>query len=418
MTDVPLTATTIQRPVEAAANPQSPTPIPDPYPPTPDPRPLMKILDRYLLRQFLQTFLICYFSLTGLYVVFDVFTNLDGFLRGAEKAGGLLALVWSFYSYQAIVFFERSSGLLALVAGMFTMAWIQRHNEMTALMAAGISRIRVVVPVIAAAAAIAGFSMGVRELIIPRFRDQLARKPTDPVGDLGQTMQMIYDNETNVVLHGKHTFLEGKRIEAPSFLLPAALSRYGSRIVAREAFYLPPEGGRPGGYLLDVVSEPAGLAEKPSLKLGERVVVVTPGDAPWLRPNQCFVASNVTFEQLSGGRTFREFASTPELIAAVRNPSLDFGADVRVAIHGRLVQPLLDMTLLMLGLPLVVTRVDRNVFVAIGMCLGLVTLFLLVVIGFQYLASSYLLRSPALAAWAPLMIFVPAATWLSGTMFE
>ena len=54
----------------------------------------------------------------------------------------------------------------------------------------------------------------------------------------------------------------------------------------------------------------------------------------------------------------------------MRNPSLDYGADVRVAIHGRIVKPLLDMTLLFLGLPLVVTRESRNVFIAMGLCMA------------------------------------------------
>ena len=118
----------------------------------------MAIIDRYLLRQFLQTFLICFCSLTGLYVIFDLFTNLEEFLRSAEKSGSLLSLMGSYYSFRAILFFDRTSGLLTLVAAMFTATWIQRHNEMTALMAAGISRLRVVVPVIVAAVVIAFLS--------------------------------------------------------------------------------------------------------------------------------------------------------------------------------------------------------------------------------------------------------------------
>ena len=47
----------------------------------------------------------------------------------------------------------------------------------------------------------------------------------------------------------------------------------------------------------------------------------------------------------------------------------------------RIVRPLLDITLLFLGLPLVVTRESRNVFLAIGMCIALSTAFMLVVDG-------------------------------------
>ena len=78
-------------------------------------------------------------------------------------------------------------------------------------------------------------------------------------------------------------------------------------------------------------------------------------------------------------------ASTAQLIADLRNPSLDYEGDVRVAIHARIVQPLLDMTLLFLGLPLVVTRENRNVFLAMGLCILVTVTFTLVVIGLQQL---------------------------------
>ena len=84
-----------------------------------------------------------------------------------------------------------------------------------------------------------------------------------------------------------------------------------------------------------------------------------------------------------------------------------------MAIHARIVQPLLDMTLLFLGLPLVVTRENRNVFVAMGICMVVTTTFTLVVMGMQGLGEiSYWIFTPTLAVWAPLMIFVPLAAWL------
>ena len=78
---------------------------------------------------------------------------------------------------------------------------------------------------------------------------------------------------------------------------------------------------------------------------------------------------------------------------------------------------MLDITLLFLGLPLVLSRHNRNVFLAIGLCLALVTAFMLVVIGCKYLGSSYWLE-PALAAWLPLMIFVPCAVGLAQPLRE
>jgi len=378
----------------------------------------MRIIDRYLLRQFLQTFLICYFSLTGLYIVLDAFTNLEDFLRCAERGRGLLRLMGSHYGYQSIYFFDRTSGLLSLVSAMFTVTWIQRHNEMTALMAAGISRIRVISPVIVAAIVISLLAAANRELLIPRIRTELARRPTDPLGDVGQPLQPHYDNVSDILLRGKATYAAGQRIERPDFLLPNTLNHYAKQLTAANAYYRSPQGDRPGGYLLDQVEQPKDLDQRASLVREGKPLVITPRDAPdWLKPNQCFLVSEMTFDQLTGGRAFRQFSSTSELIAGLRNRSLDFGADIRVAIHSRILNPLLDITLLFLGLPLVVTRESRNVFVAIGLCMIVTTAMLLVVIGMQYLGSMCLV-DPARAAWVPLMIFVPVAVGLAQSMWE
>lgn len=378
----------------------------------------MRIIHRYLLRQFLWTFVICYVSLTGLYIVLDAFTNLEEFLRYANKGGGVLVMMASHYGYRGIWFFDKFAGLLALIAAMFTMTWIQRHNEMTALMSAGVSRVRVVAPVLGAAVAIAILAAANREFVLPRFREQLTRRPKDLVGDVAQKLQSQNDNRTGILFRGKATFADQKRIENPDFLLPTSLSDYGRLLVAENAFYKPPGKDRPGGYLFDKVENPKYLDTQPSLELNGEPVLITPHDAPdWLRPDQCFVVSDVRFEQLTNAEAWRQYSSTADLVAGLHNPSLGYRAETRVAVHGRLVQPFLDVTLLFLGLPLVLRRGDRNVFIAIGIAAAVVAGFMLVVMASHYLGSVSSL-SPAFAAWAPLMLFVPVAVAMSEWIWQ
>ena len=119
------------------------------------------------------------------------------------------------------------------------------------------------------------------------------------------------------------------------------------------------------------------------------------------------------FDELTGGKSLAKLSSTAQLIRKLHNPSLDYRAKEQVAIHARIVQPLLDMTLLFLGLPLVVTREGRNVFFAMGICMVVTTSFTLVVMGSQSLGEiSYWFFTPSLAAWVPLMLFVPLAAWM------
>jgi len=168
------------------------------------------------------------------------------------------------------------------------------------------------------------------------------------------------------------------------------------------------------------VEQPKDLAKQPAFTLDEAPVVITPRDAPeWLRPDQCFLVSDVTFEQLTNVDAWREFSSTAQLIRGLHNRSLRLGGDIRVAIHARIVQPLLDITLLFLGLPLVMTRESRNVFVAMAMCAGVTMAVLLVVIVCETLGGCYIWGfCPALGVWLPLMLFAPLAVELAVSMNE
>jgi lipopolysaccharide export system permease protein len=375
------------------------------------------VIDRYLTRQFLRAFLIFLVSFTGLFIVIDAFSNLDEFITYGERLGNLAGVLAEYYGYRALTFFNMTSGVVALIAAMFTVTGFQRSNEMTALMAAGIAKRRIVMPVILVGAAVSLLAVANRELVIPRVRHKLDRNAQDWLGEAPAPLRPRYDYKTNVYMSGRHTLAKDQRIEQPNFRLPAPLDDYGNLVVAERAEYQPPAGGRPGGYLFYGVQQPRDLAQKSSLTLNGEPVLITPHDATWLAPDQCFISSDVTFEQLAGGRSWRQLASTKELIAGIHNESLEFGADLRVLVHARIVQPILDVALLFLGLPLVLTRENRNPFLAIALCGLLVVGFLGVVMACHYLGTAYWI-APAQAAWLPVAIFVPMAAAMSDPLRE
>jgi lipopolysaccharide export system permease protein len=369
---------------------------------------MLTIIDRYLLRQFIQVLVICLLSFIGLYVVIDAFPHLDRFVDYAEKNGSLLATMASYYAYRAIMIFDRTSGVFTLTAVMFTVTWIQRHHEMTALLAAGIPRIRVLRPVLIAAIGVSLAAAANRELVMPAIRHQLAVDSKNLGGEQETHMQSRWDSQTEILIGGERIVPSQQTILAPNFVLPPYLDKFGKRLSAREARYLPAHGDLPSGYLLSGVDEPRALLKHPSLLFDGKPVIVTPIGNDWLQRDQVFIVSGVSFEFLSAGATWRDFASTREMIHELRSPSTDIGADVRVAIHMRFIQPFLDTTLLFLGLPFVITRTSRNPFIAIGLCLAVVTVFMLAVLGCQSLGSSGWIAAP-LAAWLPLIIFAPLA---------
>jgi lipopolysaccharide export system permease protein len=372
----------------------------------------MLILDRYVLRQFIQIFVICFLSLTGLYVVIDLFGHLDHFSSHAEQQGNLLGIVGNYYAYRTLAFFDRTSGILAMISAMFTVTWLQSRQEATAMLAAGISKFRILKPLLLAAAVVSLAGVANRELLIPRYREELARDTKDLGGDSARPLEARFDSQTDILIGGDQVVLRDRRILHPAFVLPPELAAYGKQLVAREGRYVDAAEGRPAGFVLSGVASPPRMTQFASLRLGDEPIVVTPQDADWLADDEVFVVSRMPFQMLADGSTWRSYASTSELIAELNRPSTDLGGDVRVAVHARLLQPLMDGTLLMLGLPLMFQRTSRNVFLSIGLCMLVATAFSLVALSSQAMGGLNLLR-PALAAWMPLMLFVPVATAMS-----
>jgi lipopolysaccharide export LptBFGC system permease protein LptF len=90
---------------------------------------------------------------------------------------------------------------------------------------------------------------------------------------------------------------------------------------------------------------------------------------------------------------------------------------VPLRVHSRFTAPLLDMTLVLLGLPLVLGPVRRGVFIAVGLCVGTTVLFFVVVLGSQALAMQDIC-SPSLGAWLPLLVLAPLAAWRAQPMWQ
>ncbi len=100
----------------------------------------MGTIDRYVLRLYVKVLVICFLSLTGLFIIIDAFNNLDELLALGEKQGSLVAVLGEYYGARALAFFDRTSALMALVAATFAVTSMQRTNELSALLAAGIPR--------------------------------------------------------------------------------------------------------------------------------------------------------------------------------------------------------------------------------------------------------------------------------------
>jgi lipopolysaccharide export system permease protein len=375
------------------------------------------LIDRYLGRAQLHAFVIVFVSLAGLYFVFDAFTNMEEFITHAAETGSMAKILGAYYGGRIVWFFDATSPVITLASAMFALSWLERHNELTALLAAGVSRWRIARPVIVFAAVVSLMSAANRELLLPRIREAFARNAQDLDGTAIQPFESRYDHRTDILFRGRGVRAGMATIESPSLLMPPQLGEFGSQITAQRAVWQAAAADRPAGYLLEGIQEPADIDRLPPLTLGGEPVVLTRSAAAWLEPGQCFVASDVTFEQLIGSANWSQYSSTAELVRAIRNPSLGVAGEIPLRVHARFTAPLLDLALLLLGIPLVLGPTRRGVFAAVGGCVAMTVVFFLVVMGSHALTLADAL-SPSLGAWLPLLILGPLAAWAAEPMWR
>jgi lipopolysaccharide export system permease protein len=368
----------------------------------------MSSIDRYLAQVYAKTLVVAFVSLVGLYVVIDGFNNLDEFLTyGNHRALETAKVLAEYYTPRLLQFFDKIAGPLAMFAAAFVLTGISRSNELTALLAAGIAPSRIIRPLLAASVVVTALAVANREVGLPSVRDSLSKNAQDWRGETGRKCTPRYDLRTDILISAQATFANQKRLATPLFQLPE-LTTWGRQIAAESANYLPASAEHPAGYLLRQVKQPNNLGQLASISLGGNPVLFSPADTPWLAPGECFVASVVTFEQLSVGSSWRQNLSTQELMQGLRGHTIEPGADVRLTLHSRLIRPLLDLSLVLLGIPLVLSRASRNIFLAAAVGLGLVLAIYIVNVACDTLGKNYLL-SATLAAWLPLLIFGPLA---------
>ena len=141
------------------------------------------LIDRYITRAQVHAFTIVFVSLAGLTFVVDAFTNIEEFIAHAPESGGLARVLATYYGYRLISFFDATSPVISLASAMFALSWLERHNELTALLAAGVTRWRIARPTLVFAATVSLLAMANRELVLPRIRHNFSRNAQNLRGD-------------------------------------------------------------------------------------------------------------------------------------------------------------------------------------------------------------------------------------------
>ncbi len=369
----------------------------------------MTIVDRYLFFLFLKTFLICFLSFTGLFIVIHLFSNLDELVAIAEK-DSWPKLFYEFYLPRVAQLFDKTAGILILVSAIFSVSMLQRSREMTAIEASGITKARILRPIFVTAILIIGLTVVNRELWIPQVADRLVRDPQSWNDDSQVDLMVQEDLASGVVLRGDQLFIGEARVSEADAQLPRTRQGQVERISSNWAIVSSANDLHPAGLWFHQVEYPVSIELTPSIVSEDgEVLLFTPRDYDWLPAGQCFVACDFNVETMAYGTALSDFQTTSQMMAELRKPKKWFGNRQQVSVHSRLLQPLLDLTLLMLGLPMIIGGVERNIFVSAGICFWIVGAFQLTTIACHALGTSSIVRPAAMAAWLPLAIFLPFA---------
>jgi lipopolysaccharide export system permease protein len=376
----------------------------------------MKILDRYIMQTFLVSLGIAMAAMMGIVLILDLFINVNKFLDLGASAkatgfGSVLASVVSYYFYKSFDYFRWIASPSLLVAAAASLVRLNRGRELVGIKAAGVSLYRVLWPMIIVAVVMDGFYIANQELIIPAIAVELSRSPDDLEARKEFSVDFIRD-ENNNILYAPIYDPKSERM-----LSQARLKDDGTLLyLARVRIFLRDSKFQPRGTIEAEAAKWDAQARGWRLTQGVRLpplkeaeLLDRPPEGPEGDPVD-FYATNVGPPEVLRHRAsdFYRYMAYSELRVLADDPMRGNRQQIQVAMHQHVTGPIMNVLLLLLGLPFVAGREDRNYFSSIGIAVGLVVGVYAVTFAANAFGSQGHI-SPLLAAWLPIFVVLPAS---------
>ncbi len=364
----------------------------------------MTILDRMLFIAFIRAFFICLISILSLYIIIDLFMNLDSFTTQKNKITGssepipvnlFIQNIFFYYTYRTAEYFDRLAEAIILIASVFTISWMQRSNEILPLLSAGVSLKRILRPILIGAFSLLSLASINQELIIPKIADILMKDRDDLQGERQILIQSGYDLN-GVMIEGMFGYRNEQRVELLFVTTPDTTNSRMIHLSAANARYIAPnKEHESGGWLLtDTYPRELDPTNVPDM-------------VEMLDPGRFFVKTrSLDFEALTRHPKWYMYSSTQRLHELLEQSDAPRQSLLAVIFHMRFTRPMVGMILVVLGLSIILRDQTRNIFIGSALCLGICVSFYGLVLGCRFLGSGEYL-SPALAAWLPVITFGP-----------
>jgi lipopolysaccharide export system permease protein len=356
----------------------------------------MKLLDKYIARNFLIGYGIAFAVLMGLRILIDLFVNIDEFMEHADiGVFGVVGNIISFYGIHSSLYFRDFAGMITVVAAAFSLGKLVRNGELIAVMASGVSLKRIIVPIVVLALALTVVLVADQELIIPSLAPKLVRSQDALPGEESYNVDFIADSN-GALLCAQRFDVSSATLYYPTILTRARIPNslrwtVTGRISAEKAVY---------NYKTkqwDLVG--GSFSEKAVAKPPEPVEHfdsdLTPTDIP-IR-HQARYKSLLSSAQLSA-------------LAAAGTKVKDV-AQLYSQKHFRITDPLVNLVMLLVSLPILVCRDPRSMKSAIVVSFAVTTACYIVTFACKMLATEVFFERivPEIWAWIPVIIFGPVA---------
>jgi lipopolysaccharide export system permease protein len=147
----------------------------------------MRLLDRYVLREFLMLLALSLCAFVVIFAIVDLFEKIQDFMDGHAT----LWIVARYYMYKIPWVVVQVLPVALLMATFLTLGQMSKFNELTAMVTAGLSAGRIIVPLFAVGLVAVVVSFVLNEYVVPgatrrreaiiesEVRHRLARQPTE-----------------------------------------------------------------------------------------------------------------------------------------------------------------------------------------------------------------------------------------------
>jgi lipopolysaccharide export LptBFGC system permease protein LptF len=210
----------------------------------------MKTLDRYILRNFLTSALLCLVALMSVRIVADLSFNIDEFAKVEERQPGktvvmILVQIATYYGFQSLAYFRELGGVIIVAAAAFSLWRMNHTNELTAVLASGVSLHRVLLPVVLCCVGLNLLVTLDSEVFIPLAKQHLVRSRDDPTGSEALQVRLVTDSQ-NSAWYSRRFVPSTGRLAMPLIILRDQQQGYAGCITGPTAHY----GAEAGGWVL------------------------------------------------------------------------------------------------------------------------------------------------------------------------